>query len=245
MKPAAGSVFLLAVALCHAAAAQETITNGMSRAEVIRVVGQPRGVLKVADEETLLFRDGGRVVLRGGKVLYWSLALPSAPAAPHPEARRPDPPADAPAATPVGAPVLSVAATNDGWLTSFPQAVEEAQRQQRRLLLDFTGSDWCTFCIRLDRDVLQTATFREFAAAQFVCVKLDFPRKHPMADELRQQNRELATKYGVRGYPTVLILAPDGTLIGRLTGYDGSGAPAYIARLKDALTDHAKQHPAP
>ncbi|TVP76691.1 MAG: thioredoxin family protein [Puniceicoccaceae bacterium] len=120
------------------------------------------------------------------------------------------------------------------WLTDFEAAKAKAAAEQKPLLLDFSGSDWCGWCIRLDDEVFSQSSFKEFAASELVLVKLDFPRDKAQSDEVKAQNRALAGKYGVRGFPTILILSAEGEKIEQ-TGYRPGGAEAYVQHLRGIL----------
>ena len=120
------------------------------------------------------------------------------------------------------------------WMTDFAAAQKLAKQTKKPMLVDFTGSDWCPWCIRLDKEVFAQKAFQDYAAKNLILVKLDFPRKSAQSPEEKQQNEALAAKYKVRGYPTVLLLDGDGTVIGK-TGYRRGGAESYVRHLKDLL----------
>ena len=119
-------------------------------------------------------------------------------------------------------------------MTDFEAAQAKARAEQKPLLLDFTGSDWCGWCIRLDQEVFSRDAFKVFAESELVLVELDFPRRSKQSAALVQQNERLAQKYGVRGFPTILLLSPEGGLIAR-TGYREGGAEAYVAHLRELI----------
>jgi protein disulfide-isomerase len=122
----------------------------------------------------------------------------------------------------------------EGWMTDFEAAQAKAKAENKPLLLDFTGSDWCGWCIRLDEEVFSQAAFREYAAAELVLVEIDFPRRTDQPAKLKAQNEALAQKYGIRGFPTILVLSPEGELIEK-TGYRRGGPQAYVAHIKEIL----------
>ena len=123
---------------------------------------------------------------------------------------------------------------SEGWLTDFEAAKVKASEEQKSLLLDFTGSDWCGWCIKLDKEVFSQQAFKDFAADSLVLVELDFPRAKGQSAELKAQNKALAEKYNIRGYPTILVLSPEGELIEK-TGYQRGGAEAYVAHIKEII----------
>ena len=122
----------------------------------------------------------------------------------------------------------------EAWMTDFAAAKIKAAAEQKPLLLDFTGSDWCGWCIKLDKEVFSQKVFKEFAADNLVLVELDFPRGEEQSEDLKAQNKALAEKYGIRGFPTILVLSPEGELIEK-TGYQRGGPEAYVAHIKEIL----------
>ena len=124
------------------------------------------------------------------------------------------------------------------WLTDLDEAKQVAQAEGKSIFVDFTGSDWCVWCIRLDREVLAT---EEFAAAadKWVFVKLDFPndRSNQPAEE-RARNEELSKEYSVSGFPTVLLLDDQGRPFAS-TGYREGGPEPYLQHLEEMLVVRA------
>jgi protein disulfide-isomerase len=129
---------------------------------------------------------------------------------------------------------VSLSAAGDAWMTDFEAAQAKASAEQKPMLLDFTGSDWCGWCIKLDKEVFSRDAFRDYAADALVLVELDFPRGKPQTDEVKAQNEALAEKYGIRGFPTIVLLSPEGELIDK-TGYQRGGAAAYVEHIKGIL----------
>lgn len=127
------------------------------------------------------------------------------------------------------------------WITDFEQAQAIAAQQDKHLFLYFTGSDWCPWCIRLDREVLSDAEFVLPAQREFVFVLLDFPRdKSGQSQALQQQNAELAARYRIEGYPTVVLADSNGDSYAR-TGYRPGGGAAYLEHVRQL---QAKKQPA-
>lgn len=117
------------------------------------------------------------------------------------------------------------------WLTDLPKAQEQAKTENKLVLIDFTGSDWCGWCIRFKKEVLDTEDFKQYADKNLVLVEIDFPNKKKQSDELKKANRELKNKYKVSGFPTYVVLDGDGKEVGRQVGYARGGAEAFIAKL--------------
>ncbi len=129
-------------------------------------------------------------------------------------------------------------ATN--WETDFEKASATAKTSGKYMLLDFSGSDWCGWCIRLEKEVFSQDAFKDFAEENLVCVLVDFPRAKEQAEELKQQNLDLARKYGIKGYPTIIILSPDGKPVGK-TGYLQGGPWEYSRHLKEIIEDYKEK----
>jgi len=120
------------------------------------------------------------------------------------------------------------------WLTSMAQAQETAGKENKVIFVDFTGSDWCPWCVRLHDEVLNQPAFKEYAAKNLVLLLVDFPRRKALSKEQKAANNALAQKYGIRGFPTILILDADGNVLAK-TGYRRGGASAYVNHLKNIL----------
>jgi thioredoxin-related protein len=129
---------------------------------------------------------------------------------------------------------LTIQAQELTWHTDMKKATDISKKSKKPLLLFFTGSDWCGWCIRLQKEVLKTPEFAKWANENVVLVELDFPRKTAQQPELQQQNMELQQALGVRGYPTVWFVnatKKDGKVnleqIGS-TGYVAGGPQPWI-----------------
>ena len=110
------------------------------------------------------------------------------------------------------------ATTPKGWNDDFKAAQAIARRSNRPILLLLTGSDWCGFCKKLKREALDKSDFKRFAADRLVLVYADSPNKVSLPPELAAQNKRLSAQFKVRGVPCTVILAPDGTELGRISG---------------------------
>jgi len=118
------------------------------------------------------------------------------------------------------------------WFTDLDEAKAVAVKENKPLLVDFTGSDWCGYCIKLHAEVFDKPEFEAFAK-NYVLVELDFPSKKPQPAEEKAKNKATQAKFGVSGFPTVLLLdAKSGDAYGRVSGYGpGTGPKAYLERL--------------
>src|SRR5580658_3990001 len=103
-------------------------------------------------------------------------------------------------------------AADASWITSLPDAKAKAEKEKKLILLDFTGSDWCGWCKKLDAETFSKPEFIDYAKKNLVLVEVDFPNQKPQTDELKAANKALGQKYEVSGYPTLLAMKPDGTV---------------------------------
>ena len=120
------------------------------------------------------------------------------------------------------------------WHYDIKTAQEIAVSEDRPIILVFQGSDWCAPCIKLDREVFATDTFKLYAKDHFVMLQADFPKrkKNALAPEQQELNNALAEKYNNRGiFPFVVILDKEGNVLGE-TGYFKSSPSAYILHLE-------------
>ena len=121
----------------------------------------------------------------------------------------------------------------EGWMTDFEAAKKKAIAENKALLVDFTGSDWCVWCIKLDEEVFQKPEFK--GAEKFVLVSLDFPRDNSkQSPELIEQNNKLKEQFGVRGFPSIYLMGPDLKPFAK-TGYQQGGPENYNAHLDELL----------
>jgi protein disulfide-isomerase len=120
------------------------------------------------------------------------------------------------------------------WQTDYAKALAKAKAENKRVLLDFTGSDWCGPCIELNKKVFSTKEFRAFADKNLIFVEVDYPRAKKQSAELVQQNEKLAKEYGIdeKGYPTLVLLDPSGRKIRELNGYSGETTNDFISWIE-------------
>jgi len=117
------------------------------------------------------------------------------------------------------------------WQTDAPKAVAKAKAEKKLVLLDFTGSDWCGWCIKLHKEVFSTPEFSEYAKNNLVLVEVDFPQNKPQTPELKKANEALQARFKIEGYPTIILLNGEGKKVGEL-GYQPGGAKPFIAALE-------------
>ena len=129
------------------------------------------------------------------------------------------------------------------WHTDVNKAIKISKETGKPLFLFFTGSDWCGWCKRLVKEVFVKEEFKSWATKNVILVELDFPKRTPISDDLKKQNRELGQIFGVRGYPTGWFVTPEVTAkkvnlkkIGdKPQGYVAGGPEAWIAGANKIL----------
>lgn len=127
------------------------------------------------------------------------------------------------------------------WETDINKAISVSNKTKKPMLLFFTGSDWCGWCIRLQKEVLKTPEFAAWAKKNAVLVELDYPRSVPQSDQLKAQNNSLQQTFGIQGFPTVYFATAtvksgksNFTAIGS-TGYVAGGPKAWLAEADKIL----------
>ena len=126
----------------------------------------------------------------------------------------------------------SAAEGRENWISDFAAAKTQAADEGKDILMDFTGSDWCSWCIRLKDEVFRHTEFTEYATENFVLLELDFPRdKSRLSAETQAQNAELQIRFPIDGYPTILLTDAEGRPYAR-TGYQQGGPAKYVEHLE-------------
>lgn len=123
-------------------------------------------------------------------------------------------------------------APNVVWLENYNDALARAKAENKRVLIDFTGSDWCYFCKKMDAEVLSKAAFADYANKNLVLLKVDFPRSRQLPKDVAERNDVLQRVFGVQGFPTFVVLDPEGDEIDRRIGYQEGGPEGFIRFLK-------------
>ncbi|MBA3238537.1 MAG: thioredoxin family protein [Parachlamydiaceae bacterium] len=124
------------------------------------------------------------------------------------------------------------------WLTNYEEAVNKAKSSSKPIILFFTGSDWCSWCTKLDKEVFETQEFATLAGNQFIFLKLDFPLNHPLPPQQSTQNKQLQKKFDIRSFPTLVILDPSGQQKIGHTGYRTGGGRQYAEHLRKMVENH-------
>lgn len=117
------------------------------------------------------------------------------------------------------------------WSEDYKASLTKAKADDKMILLDFTGSDWCGWCMKIDKEIFSQAEFKDYAKKNLELVELDFPKKRELSAKVKAQNEKLAKEYGIRGFPTIIVLNSKGDKVGEL-GYMEGGPQAFIDELE-------------
>lgn len=120
------------------------------------------------------------------------------------------------------------------WQDNLETALQKAKQENKAVLVNFTGSDWCIWCQRLSGEVFSQNEFKKFAEDNLILVKIDFPQKLEQSAETKMYNNQLAQRFGIQGFPTVLLFNSQGKMVLQ-TGYQEGGPVAYVNSLKSYL----------
>jgi thioredoxin-related protein len=128
--------------------------------------------------------------------------------------------------------LVSAYALADGWTVHYADAMTKAQTDNKAVLLNFTGSDWCPWCQKMKQEILDTGAFRQYADDNLELVTLDFPNAVPQPPSIKTQNKQLQKKYKVDGFPTFILLSSDGRVLWKQVGYLAGGPQAFIGEIQ-------------
>lgn len=130
------------------------------------------------------------------------------------------------------------------WLTDHQAAFKAAAEKNRPILVNFTGSDWCGWCIKLRKEVFDTPEFAQYADEKLILLEVDFPERKPQSAAQQRANQALQQKYGVRGYPTLFLLDAKGAVKQQL-GYMPGGPKAFLPELDQGVSGKSGRTVAP
>ncbi len=125
-----------------------------------------------------------------------------------------------------------LAADQTEWLTDLAKAQARAKAEKKLVLMEFTGSDWCPPCKQLHKTVMTSPEFEAYARTNLVLVEVDFPQTHPQSEELKKANRDLAQRFGIEGFPTVIVLDGNGKQLSKEVGYGGEQPDEFVAKIE-------------
>lgn len=121
------------------------------------------------------------------------------------------------------------------WHTDLNKAIELANKEKKPMMLFFTGSDWCGWCVKLQKEVFTQNEFKKWAQDNVILVEVDFPRANIQSEEIKAQNRNLQQQFAVRGYPTCWFVKADKLKDGKVNftqlgtkGYEAGGPANWV-----------------
>lgn len=209
------------IALLTAASSAFAVNVGDTYDQVVAEKGSPVGSLDAGSARILTYRDA-IIKIKGGTVVSVrapdktpTIVVNQAPAA----VVLPKPPRvayDGPAV----------------WETDFGAAMDQARLKKCHVLILYTGSDWCSWCKKMEAEVYSQPEFAKYSHDKFVLLKLDYLRYSPQSDEARTQNADMLQRYNVHGYPYAVIVDEKGTAIARFEGYKVGGPGRFIEMIQ-------------
>ena len=126
-------------------------------------------------------------------------------------------------------------AAESGWLTDFEAAKKQAKEENKPILINFTGTDWCGWCIKIEKEIFSKDDFKAYAKENLILMEVDFPEKKKQTDEVKAQNKKLDKEFKIEGYPTIFLIDAEGKKLSEDIGYREGGAQAYVDHLKELL----------
>ena len=119
--------------------------------------------------------------------------------------------------------LATTTAQADEWMVGYKKAMEKAKAEDKQVLINFTGSDWCGWCIKMDEETFSKPAFKKYADENLVLLMVDFPRNKEQSDKIKKQNEKLKQEYKVQGFPTFVLLDSDGKVLEKRPGYIPGG----------------------
>jgi thiol-disulfide isomerase/thioredoxin len=224
------------------------VTIGETYEQVVAEKGRPVGVMNGGTVQIVTYpdmvlkvKDGLVSSIKGPEKAHFVFGTNPPPSPPAPAAApRPaaPPPRPEPAATRAPSPVLAsdaVAPEYRGppvWEPDMGTAMHEAQETKRHILVLFTGSDWCEWCQKMDDEVFSQREFAVYTHANYIIVKLDYPRQTPQSESTKRENAEMLRRFDVRGFPNAVIMDENSRVLTRIEGYREGGVTNFIAIMK-------------
>ena len=126
-------------------------------------------------------------------------------------------------------------AAESGWLTNYEAAKKQAKEENKPILINFTGTDWCGWCIKIEKEIFSKDEFKAYAKEKLILMEVDFPEKKKQSDEVKAQNKVLDKEFKIEGYPTIFLIDAEGKKLSEDIGYREGGAQAYVDHLKELL----------
>jgi protein disulfide-isomerase len=206
-----------------AATSALAVTIGDPYDKVIAEKGAPVAVLNAGSVRVLSYsdsiikiKDGAVISVRATDKSFASIGNQPSPT---PAVVKPKP-----APVPYDGPAV--------WETELGAAMDQARAKRCHVLILYTGSDWCSWCKKMDAEVYSQSEFAKYSHDKFVLLKLDYLRHSPQPEAVRSQNAEMLQRYDVHGFPFAVIVDVNGNAIGRFEGYQEGGPAHFIQMLK-------------
>src|SRR5205809_8141772 len=133
---------------------------------------------------------------------------------------------------------LAATAADAKWYYDLSEAKALAKKEKKLVFIDFTGSDWCGWCMKLRKEVFTTAEFNNYARTNLVLLEIDLPHAKPLSPDQLTHNMRVQEQYHVEGFPTLIVLNHEGQEIWRLPSY-ADAKPADWIRMFEALRARA------
>jgi thioredoxin-related protein len=134
----------------------------------------------------------------------------------------------------IGVVLLTATTHAASWLTDLNAGRAQAQQEGKFVMINFTGSDWCPWCIKLRQEVFSQPEFEAFASKNLVLVEIDFPKRTPQPVAVQKANSSLVAQFKVDGFPTLIFLNPQGRVVHR-GGYQPGGAKPFVQEMAKVL----------
>ncbi len=200
---------------------------GQTRAEVIQEKGEPKN--QMASGNIVIFTYTDQVIhFKNDKVVSIKPNKAASAVQPAPAPSNAPPPPLAPEQ-----PARSTTVRTDFshlWMTDLEAAKTKAASEKKKVLILFTGSDWCGWCQRLQAEILQQPEFLVYAQQSLILVEIDFPKHKPIDPNLKKTNEQIARRYRIKGFPTMVVLDSRGAQIATL-GYQKGGPKSLLEKL--------------
>jgi protein disulfide-isomerase len=126
-------------------------------------------------------------------------------------------------------------AGESAWLQDYEAAKKQAKEGNKPILINFTGTDWCGWCIKIEKEVFSKEEFLKYAKENLILMEVDFPQKKKQTKEVIAQNEVLDKEFKIEGYPTIFLIDAEGKKLSEDIGYRKGGAQAYVDHLKSLL----------
>jgi len=134
--------------------------------------------------------------------------------------------------------ILSVAGEN--WLSNWDDAKAKSKAENKPILINLTGSDWCPSCIKIKREIFSQEAFKKFADENLILMEVDFPQKKKQSEALKKQNTALEEQYPNEGYPAVFLLDSEGKKLSEDLGSPKGGPDTFVNKLKALIANPKK-----